>query len=196
MVAQFAQNEQNMNAVERVLVYTELPPEDDGTSSDVPPPSWPDKGEVKFSNVELAYRKGLPLVLKDVTFQVRPGEKVLYHFLFGVAGTHVCMISRWGLWGVLERVSLRCTPFYFLTLMYIFREELFTAGFIPVSWIYLFLPPFTCADSRFSMVELHGGNIDIDGQNISQISMYTLRSSLALVPQDTTLFLGTLRENL
>lgn len=41
-----------------------------------PPPSWPEKGQVDFKDVELAYRKGLPLVLKGVSFTVRPGEKV------------------------------------------------------------------------------------------------------------------------
>ena len=64
-----------MNAVERVLTYTELPPEGD-TVTPNDPPSWPDKGGIVFSNVDLAYREGLPLVLKDVSFEVRPGEKV------------------------------------------------------------------------------------------------------------------------
>jgi ATP-binding cassette, subfamily C (CFTR/MRP), member 1 len=46
------------------------------------------------------------------------------------------------------------------------------------------------------MVELQGGEIDIDGRNIRHVGLKALRSSLALVPQDTTLFLGTLRDNL
>ena len=76
MVQQFAQNEQNMNAVERVLVYTELPPEGDTQTPNDPPASWPEKGEIKFREVELAYREGLPLVLKGINFRVAPGEKV------------------------------------------------------------------------------------------------------------------------
>ena len=76
MISQFAQNEQNMNAVERVLVYTELPPEGDATTPNDPPATWPDNGLIKFQNVELIYREGLPLVLKDISFQVQPGEKV------------------------------------------------------------------------------------------------------------------------
>jgi ABC-type multidrug transport system fused ATPase/permease subunit len=76
MVSQYAQNEQNMNAVERVLVYTELPSEGAAHTPNDPPPQWPQNGEIKFQNVELAYRKGLPLVLKDVSFQVNAGEKV------------------------------------------------------------------------------------------------------------------------
>lgn len=76
LVSTYAQNEQNFNAVERVLHYTQLPPEGDLTTPNDPPPSWPEKGEVVFKDVELAYRKGLPLVLKGVSFTVNPGEKV------------------------------------------------------------------------------------------------------------------------
>ncbi len=56
--------------------YTELPPEGDLTTPSDPAPSWPDKGEIKFDHVEMAYRKGLPLVLKDVSFDIKAGEKV------------------------------------------------------------------------------------------------------------------------
>jgi ATP-binding cassette, subfamily C (CFTR/MRP), member 1 len=47
-----------------------------------------------------------------------------------------------------------------------------------------------------STVELQDGKIEIDGFDISQIKLNVLRNRLALVPQDTTLFLGTLRDNL
>jgi len=46
------------------------------------------------------------------------------------------------------------------------------------------------------MVELTGGEIEMDGVNIRNVGLDVLRSRLALVPQDSTLFLGTLRENL
>lgn len=65
-----------MNAVERIIHYTELPAEADATTPNDPPPSWPEKGQITFTNVELAYREGLPLVLQDVSFTVKPGEKV------------------------------------------------------------------------------------------------------------------------
>lgn len=45
-------------------------------------------------------------------------------------------------------------------------------------------------------VELREGLIEIDGVNIRDIGLDILRRQLALVPQDSTLFLGTLRENL
>ena len=77
MVTQYAQNEQNMNAVERILVYIDLPSEGKSTSK-IPPPTWPSRGEIKFKEVSLRYREGLPLVLKNVSFDVRAGEKVWF----------------------------------------------------------------------------------------------------------------------
>ncbi|EJD02283.1 multidrug resistance-associated ABC transporter [Fomitiporia mediterranea MF3/22] len=140
-VSQFAQNEQNMNAVERVLVYTDLPREGTATKPGHVAPSWPEKGEVKFKNVGLAYREGLPLVLKDVSFEVKPGEKV----------------------GIVGRTG---------------------AG------------KSSLLQALFRMVELSDGAIEIDNVIIQSVDLDTLRQSLALVPQDSTLFLGTLRDNL
>jgi ABC-type multidrug transport system fused ATPase/permease subunit len=37
---------------------------------------WPDEGEVNFEFVNLRYRPNTEIVLKDLTFQVKPGEKV------------------------------------------------------------------------------------------------------------------------
>ena len=76
MVDQYAQNEQNMNAVERVLFYVGLSREGLPPTRPDPPLSWPHKGDVKFEDVELAYREGLPLVLRGVSFEVKSGEKV------------------------------------------------------------------------------------------------------------------------
>lgn len=46
------------------------------------------------------------------------------------------------------------------------------------------------------MVEVQDGKITIDNLDISVVGFNTLRTRLAFVPQDTTLFLGTLRDNL
>ncbi|KAJ7459489.1 multidrug resistance-associated ABC transporter [Mycena galericulata] len=141
MIALFAQNEQNMNSVERILTYAELPSEGDATTPNDPPSSWPDRGEINFRDVEMSYREGLPLVLKGVTFDIRPGEKV-------------CIVGRTG------------------------------AG------------KSSLLQALFRMVELQSGKIEIDGHNIRNMGLDVLRGRLALVPQDSVLFLGTLRENL
>ncbi|TFK36264.1 cadmium ion transporter [Crucibulum laeve] len=141
MISQFAQNEQNMNSVERVLHYADLPPEADTITPNDPPASWPEKGDIEFTDVELSYREGQPLVLKGVSFHVRAGEKV----------------------GIVGRTGAGKT---------------------------------SLLQALFRTVELQNGKISIDGIDISGIGMDTLRRSLALVPQDSTLFLGTLRDNL
>lgn len=76
LVSTYAQNEQDFNAVERILYYTTLPSEGDLVQANDPPPTWPEKGQVNFKEVKLVYREGLPPVLKGVTFTVNPGEKV------------------------------------------------------------------------------------------------------------------------
>lgn len=48
----------------------------------------------------------------------------------------------------------------------------------------------------FRLVELSGGSIAIDGINISTVGLHDLRSRLAIIPQDPTLFKGTVRSNL
>ena len=48
----------------------------------------------------------------------------------------------------------------------------------------------------FRMQELSSGSIIIDGEDISKLPLNSLRSRLSIIPQDTTLFRGTLRSNL
>ena len=48
----------------------------------------------------------------------------------------------------------------------------------------------------FRFLEAREGSIHIDGIDISKISLYDLRSRLAIIPQDPVLFSGTVRSNL
>ena len=75
--------ESNMVSVERVVEYTALEPEEatgavlsnNGVVNPVHQ-NWPSAGFLKFENVQMRYRPGLPLVLRGVSFSVKAGEKV------------------------------------------------------------------------------------------------------------------------
>ncbi|CEQ41587.1 SPOSA6832_03323, partial [Sporobolomyces salmonicolor] len=75
---QTAEVENNMASVERLCHYSneleqEAPPQIAETS---PPPTWPDQGAVSIKNIELRYRPELPPVLRNVSLDIRPGEKI------------------------------------------------------------------------------------------------------------------------
>lgn len=46
------------------------------------------------------------------------------------------------------------------------------------------------------IVEIDSGSIMIDGLNIQEVGLNTLRQKLTIIPQDPTLFTGTLRFNI
>lgn len=140
-VRQLAEVENGMNATERLHYYgTQLEEEAPLHTVDVRP-SWPEKGEIIFNDVEMRYRANLPLVLSGLSMHVRGGERI----------------------GVVGRTG---------------------AG------------KSSIMSTLFRLVELSGGSITIDGLDISTIGLQDLRSGLAIIPQDPTLFKGTIRSNL
>ncbi|WVQ72250.1 hypothetical protein IAR50_001799 [Cryptococcus sp. DSM 104548] len=142
---QSAEVENNMNAVERVLWYSnadELPQEaPHRISSTEPSKSWPEQGTVEFKDVVMSYRPGLPPVLKGLSISIAAGEKV----------------------GIIGRTG---------------------AGKTSITM------------ALFRLVELTSGSISIDSTPISSIGLSTLRSRIAIIPQDPVLFSGTVRSNL
>lgn len=140
-VRQLAEVENGMNSVERLRYYgTQLEEEAPLHTIDVRP-TWPEKGEIVFENVEMCYREGLPLVLKGLDMHVRGGERI----------------------GIVGRTG---------------------AG------------KSSIMSTLFRLVEISAGRITIDGVDISTIGLNDLRKRLAIIPQDPTLFHGTVRSNL
>lgn len=140
-VRQLAEVENAMNATERLHYYgTELEEEPPLHLSSVPP-SWPQKGEIVFSEVQMRYRAGLPLVLHGLNLTVAGGERI----------------------GVVGRTG---------------------AG------------KSSIMSALFRLIELTSGRISIDGIDISTVGVKDLRTRLAIIPQDPTLFRGTIRSNL
>ncbi|CAK9142861.1 unnamed protein product [Ilex paraguariensis] len=69
--------ENSLNAVERVGTYIDLPSEAAAIiETNRPPAGWPSSGLIKFENVVLRYRPGLPPVLCTLSFTISPSEKV------------------------------------------------------------------------------------------------------------------------
>lgn len=103
--------------------------------------SWPQKGNVTFSDVKLRYRPNTDLVLKGLTFEIEGGKKI----------------------GIVGRTG---------------------AGKSTISL------------SLSRIVEIESGSICIDGLNISEMALNTLRENVTIIPQDPTLFTGSLRFNI
>ncbi|KAI9650831.1 hypothetical protein NHQ30_000865 [Ciborinia camelliae] len=138
-IKQFADLDLAMTSTERVMEYSRLPIENQSGLST--PNKWPAKGRIVVTGLEASYAPDLPLVLKGITFSIRPRQRI----------------------GVVGRTGSGKSS---LTLAF------------------------------FRFLEASGGNIMIDGIDISKIKLVHLRSSLAVIPQDPTLFSGTLRSNL
>lgn len=75
--------ETRFTSVERIHKYIDtLKPEKDTIGPDVPIvdrpdlTEWPTRGRISFREVTMRYRPGLPLALKDVTFDISPQEKI------------------------------------------------------------------------------------------------------------------------
>ena len=64
--------------MERILEYTRLPPEAalDSAPGHAPRSTWPEKGAIECRDLQVAYRLGLPLVLKGLTFRIEGGQRV------------------------------------------------------------------------------------------------------------------------
>lgn len=78
-----------MTSVERVLQYTQL--EKEGPfESDLgkkPPKEWPSHGLLEFKQVYLRYSPSDMPVLKNLTFKIKPGQKVIH-------SVTICSIAR------------------------------------------------------------------------------------------------------
>ncbi|KAJ3483697.1 hypothetical protein NLI96_g6138 [Meripilus lineatus] len=80
MTRQSAEVENYMQSVETMVHYSrgdqieqEAPHERD---SNKPPPEWPASGSIEFKDISMRYRPGLPLVIKELSFSIRGGEKI------------------------------------------------------------------------------------------------------------------------
>lgn len=76
MMRSLTQVENQMNSVERLNQYALHLEQEAPFKLGELPDGWPAAGAIEFQNASLSYRPGLPLVLKDLSFSIRGGEKV------------------------------------------------------------------------------------------------------------------------
>ncbi|KAI8811652.1 P-loop containing nucleoside triphosphate hydrolase protein [Cladochytrium replicatum] len=76
-IFQAAEMEIQIQAVERLAYYLELEVEAPAIIPDKRPPAeWPTEGHVKFDSLEMRYSEDLPLVLKGISVEISPKEKI------------------------------------------------------------------------------------------------------------------------
>ncbi|KAF4157600.1 hypothetical protein CNMCM6936_009212 [Aspergillus lentulus] len=74
LLSQYTKLELDANAAERIVEYTQL---DQEPQSGIPVPVyWPSNGEIEVTDLCVSYGPDLPPVLQDLTFTLRPGERV------------------------------------------------------------------------------------------------------------------------
>lgn len=77
VVRMYAANEMNMNAIERVHEYLDVDEEPPAhIPHTAPRASWPENGIVKVNNLVMKYASDTPAVLRNVSFETRPREKI------------------------------------------------------------------------------------------------------------------------
>ncbi|RDW86484.1 uncharacterized protein DSM5745_03126 [Aspergillus mulundensis] len=77
LISHWTKLETSMAAVERVRFFTDSTPSEERTSAAVVgAQDWHGAGSVSFSNVSAKYTRSGPLVLRDVSITIRPGQRV------------------------------------------------------------------------------------------------------------------------
>ena len=74
----WAECQNHFVSVERALAYTRVPQEAAatlGADATLAAAGWPSRGGLSFRGVAMAYRPGLPLVLRGASFEVAGGTK-------------------------------------------------------------------------------------------------------------------------
>ncbi|KAF9308629.1 Multidrug resistance-associated protein 1 [Podila horticola] len=135
------------------------------------PPNWPDRGHITFKNYSTRYREGLDLVIKNISLDIKPGEKV----------------------GIVGRTGAGKSS---LTLALFRIIEAADSYWAKRSDTSVTLDESETEREQPLMEQEDGGSIEIDGIDIATVGLQDLRQHLAIIPQDPTLFAGTVRENL
>ncbi|KAF9586536.1 hypothetical protein BGW38_002777 [Lunasporangiospora selenospora] len=170
-------------SVERTQEYVEKPTEAPMETSTYRLEGWPRHGRVVFKNYSARYREGLDLVVKDISFEIQPSEKV------GIVGRTGAGKSSLTL--ALFRIIEAADSFWALASDPT-TEHMTADDIIAIRERRQKLS----GSSDNTLCQESGGSIEIDGIDISTMGLRELRQHLAIIPQDPTIFAGTVRDNL
>ncbi|KAF9302959.1 Multidrug resistance-associated protein 1 [Mortierella antarctica] len=178
LIRSYAELQTQLVSVERVQEYLlknkEAPSIQDKDAH--LPEHWPTEGRVEFRNYSTRYRQGLDLVIKNISFEVQPAEKV---GIVGRTGAGKSSLTL-ALFRIVEAANSHWAR---ASHNEADQDTVVDTSSEPV-------------DLEKVAVDLDGGSIWIDGVDISTVGLQTLRQRLAIIPQDPTLFAGTVRQNL
>ncbi|KAF9173760.1 hypothetical protein BGX20_002163 [Mortierella sp. AD010] len=176
LVRSYCDLQNQLVAVERVDEYANKNPEAPSVTDVKLPENWPQAGHVEFRNYSARYREGLDLVIKNISFTVQPAEKV---GICGRTGAGKSSLTL-ALFRIIEAANSHWAK---ASHNGSDKDTDPTKGDI-------------VHDLEKVEVEEDGGSIWIDGVDISTVGLKYLRQHLAIIPQEPTLFVGSLRENL
>ncbi|KAG0073766.1 Multidrug resistance-associated protein 1, partial [Podila epicladia] len=182
LVTSFSELQNQLVSVERIREYSEKnteAPDVNDVVDDQLPPNWPGQGSIVFKNYSTRYRQGMDLVIKDISFTVAAGEKV---GIVGRTGAGKSSLTL-ALFRIIEAANSHWAIASHNGADSDAEPNGIDTGKAP-------------KDLEKVAVEEDGGSIEIDGVDISTVGLETLRKHLAIIPQDPTLFAGTVRENL
>ncbi|KAF8937351.1 multidrug resistance-associated protein 3 [Dissophora ornata] len=176
LVRSYCDLQNQLVAVERIDEYANKNPEAP-TETDVKlPENWPNAGHVEFKNYSARYRQGLELVVRNISFEVQPAEKV---GICGRTGAGKSSLTL-ALFRIIEAANSHWAK----------------AGDNGSGQEVETINDEKAGKLEGVEIEEDGGSIWIDGVDISTVGLTYLRQHLSIIPQEPTLFVGTVRENL
>ncbi|KAF9358684.1 hypothetical protein BGX34_008810, partial [Mortierella sp. NVP85] len=192
LVTSFSELQNQLVSVERVREYSiknQEAPATLPTDAQVPA-NWPSEGRIVFQRYSTRYRQGMDLVLKKVSFEIQPRERV---GVVGRTGAGKSSLTL-ALFRIIEAANSHWAkashngPDSSATLP-LPAEASTKEGIDPEFYN-------KTVDLGDIKIEEDGGSIQIDGIDISTVGLERLRKHLAIIPQDPILFSGTVRDNL
>ncbi|KAG0223089.1 Canalicular multispecific organic anion transporter 2 [Actinomortierella wolfii] len=169
-----------MTNLERIYEYSEKPTEAPAETAQCLPEGWPQAGAIEFRNYSTRYRLGLDLVLRNISFEVQAGEKI------GIVGRTGAGKSSLTL--ALFRIVEAANSYW----ARVSDPQMDRSSVMNQSAIF----GLPSGNDEGDEGNMDGGAIVIDGVDISTLGLNDLRQHLSIIPQEPTLFAGTLRENL